>query len=251
MKQFIALAAVTVLTACGGGGGDAPAGTSVPPSTAAATSAEGFWNGTATDGTKISLGILETGETWGLSATARGTLLGVIYGNVTASGTSLAGTGSSFDFTTRTGSTSTFIGSFTPKSSITFTPSGQNPFNASYDAAYDQPALLANLAGTYTGFSITVTTPAQSVPVTISSTGNISASYNSGSLNCSTSGTAIPRASGKNIFNIQLTFSGNYCALGNGATASGIAYYDTVSRQLIAMALNPAKTDGFIYVGSR
>jgi hypothetical protein len=112
MKQFIALAAVTVLTACGGGGGDAPAGTSVPPSTAVATSAEGFWNGTATDGTKISLGILETGETWGLSATARGTLLGVIYGNVTASGTSLAGTGSSFDFTTRTGSTSTFIGSF-------------------------------------------------------------------------------------------------------------------------------------------
>lgn len=60
-----------------------------------------------------------------------------------------------------------------------------------------------------------------------------------------------PRASGKNIYNLQLTFTGNYCALGNGTTVNGVATYDSVSRQLVAMGLNNAKSDGLIYIGTR
>lgn len=75
----------------------------------------------------------------------------------------------------------------------------------------------------------------------LSSTGN----------GCSAAGTAVPRPSGKNIFNITITFTGTNCALGNGAVTTGVAYYDAVNRQVLVMALNSAKTDGFIYVGTK
>ena len=49
----------------------------------------------------------------------------------------------------------------------------------------------------------------------------------------------------------DITFTGGACALGNGTVTKGIGYFDTGTRQLLAMALNPAKSDGFIYVGRR
>jgi len=81
----------------------------------------------------------------------------------------------------------------------------------------------------------------------ISSNGSIS----TGNSSCSASGTATPRASGKNIFDIKMTFSGNFCALGNGTVTNGMAFYDTSTRQMVVLALNASKTDGFIYAGTR
>ena len=103
----------------------------------------------------------------------------------------------------------------------------------------------SSLAGTYSGYGLTGRTSAQYVATTISSTGKLTA----GDANCALNGTATPRASGKNIFNLNATFTGSYCALGNGATVNGIVYYDTASRSLVAMGLNGSKTDGFIYSG--
>ena len=58
-------------------------------------------------------------------------------------------------------------------------------------------------------------------------------------------------SSGKNIFDVALTFTGSTCGLGNGASTKGIAYYDATTRRVIAMAMNTAKSDGFIYVGQK
>lgn len=120
-----------------------------------------------------------------------------------------------------------------------------------YDPSYEQPASVASVAGTYTGWAVTGSIDPQATTVVVDVNGNISSSFVSGSLTCTTSGTATPRASGKNIFNLQLTFTGNYCALGNGTVVNGVATYDSVNRQLIAMGLNSAKSDGLIYVGTR
>ena len=246
MKRLIALAATAVLTACGGGGGSDAVVTPVP----AAASAEGFWNGTITGGYGASVAILENGETWGIY-TSGNSLVGAVYGQTSSNNPALTGSGSSFNFLTRQSGSGTYTGSFVPKSSINFTTNDGAKFTGSYGTTYEQPALLSDLAGTYTGFGVTGTTSAQSTPITISTGGAISGSVVSGNLSCSASGTATPRASGKNIFDVQLTFSGNFCALGNGATTAGVAYYDAVNREIGVMTLNSAKTDGLVYIGKR
>lgn len=245
MKRLIALAATAVLTACGGGGSDAVV-TPVP----AAASAEGFWNGTITGGYGASVAILENGETWGIY-TSGNSLVGAVHAQTTSNNLVLTGSGSSFNFLSRQSGSGTYSGSFVPKNSINFTTNDGTKFTGSYGTTYEQPASLADLAGTYSGFSVTATTGAQSIPVTISAGGTISGSVVSGNLSCSASGTATPRASGKNIFNVQLSFSGNFCALGNGATTAGVAYYDAVNREIGVMTLNSAKTDGLVYIGKR
>jgi hypothetical protein len=244
MKRLTALAAAAVLTACGGGGSD---GTSTTTPTPVAVTAEGFWSGTASTGPQVQLAILENGETWGFY-TSKGSLLGAIYGNTNSSGTSVSGSG--FDFYNSTVQPGTYTGSFSPKSTLNLaltSGTSSSTFAGKYSAAYDQPALLANLAGTYSGYGISGKTAASFIPVTISSTGNITA----GNSSCSVSGAATPRASGKNIFNIRVTVAGNFCALSNGSVINGIAYYDTNSREVVIMALNSSKTDGFIYAGVR
>ena len=178
-------------------------------------------------------------------------LTGSLYGNVSTSGSTLSGTGKSFSFVSGTAESGTLSCSVSSKASLSFKTSVGTTFTGTYSTAYDQPALLSNLAGNYSGFAVGGATPARAATVVIDVNGNISNSYVSGSLICNTSGKATPRASGKNIFNIELSFSGNFCALGNGATTSGVGYFDTTNRQLLAITLNSAKTDGLVFVGKR
>lgn len=246
MKRLTALAAALVLSACGGGGGDEA--TTAPTTTTA--SAEGFWVGTTAKGTTVNLAILENGETWGLYGNPS-SLTGAVYGITSTNGTSLSGSGYGFDFVTRTSGSGTYTGNVTTKGSISMNVSDGTMLTGTYDASYEQPASVASVAGTYTGWAVTGSIAPQATTVVIDVNGNISSNFVSGNLSCATSGTATPRASGKNIFNLQLTFTGNYCALGNGTVVTGVATYDSVNRQLIAMSLNSAKSDGLIYVGTR
>ena len=244
MKRLIALAAAAVLTACGGGGSDDTSTKTPAPS---ALTAEGFWIGTASTGPQVQLAILENGETWGFYTSQR-SLLGALYGNTTSSGTSVSGSG--LDFYGGTAKAGSYSGSFSAKNSINLalgSGTSTSTFAGKYSAAYDQPASLANLAGTYAGYGLTGQTSAQAISLTINSNGSIFA----GNTRCSASGTATPRASGKNIFDIKMTFAGNFCALGNGAVTNGIAYYDISTKQVSVLALNAPKTDGFIYAGAR
>lgn len=243
-KSLSMIGLAVVLTACGGGGGgdDAPA---APP--APVTTAEGFWNGTASTGTTVRVAILENGETWGVYSVGS-SIVGALYGQTTSGTGTLSGSGSDFNIPTRTVTQGSYTGTFTPKSRINIRSSNGATFSAEYRTDYDAAPSLAALAGTFSGTGVSGGSPVQNAPVTISSNGTISVPS---SLGCSASGTAVPRPSGKNIFNVSVTFSGSNCALGNGARTTGIAYYDAPTRQLLVMALNSGKTDGFIYVGTK
>jgi len=241
MKRLTALAAVLVLSACGGGGGD---------DATTSASVEGFWNGTTSTGTAVSLAVLENGETWGLYASS-GYLAGALNGNTTTSGSGVSISGTEFNFLTQTSNSGSYSGNVTAKETISISAPDGTKFTGTYDPSYDQPATLASVAGTYAGYAVTAEVAAQPSTVVIDVNGNVSSSYVSGTLSCATTGTATPRASGKNVFNIQLTFTGNYCALGSGTVVNGVATYDSVSRQLIAISLNGSKSDGLVFVGSR
>jgi len=213
-------------------------------------SAEGFWVGSTANGHTVNLAILENGETWGLYGSGN-TVAGAVYGVTTTSGTTLSGSGIGFNFVTRTVESGTFSGSVTTKGAINLNVSDGTRFSGNYDASYDQSTSLASLAGTYYGWGVTGTISPQTTQVTVSANGNIYSSFVSGNYYCVTSGNATPRASGKNVFNVQVSFSGNYCALGNGTVVTGVATYTAANRQLIMMGMNSAKSDGLIYIGTR
>lgn len=237
--QWAALAvSATVLTACGGGDDSSTA-----PTTTLAVA--GFWSATTTAGSEVTLAILENGETWGVTDDGY-TITGVLYGNTTANGSSVSGTGKNFNLLSRTVTPGTFSGTFTPKSTLSVTTGDGAVISASYEAEYDQPALLSNIAGSYSGEGLSGFSTIQSVAVTIAADGSLSTPVDP---NCTASGTVSPRPSGKNVFNVSVTFNGTNCALGNGTTTTGVAYYDTVDQSMLVLALNPAKTDGFIYAG--
>lgn len=233
--QWASLAlSAAVLTACGGGDDAAPT-----------VAAEGFWSATTNAGTGVTLAILENGETWGVTEDGY-SITGVLYGNATSNGNSISGTGKSFNLLSHTVTPGTFSGTFTPKGALSVTTSDGAVISARYEAEYDQPALLSNIAGTYAGEGVSGLSTVQSVPVTIAADGSLSTPVDP---ECTASGAVTPRRSGKNVFNVSVTFSGTNCALGNGTTTTGVAYYDTVDQSLLVLALNAAKTDGFIYAG--
>lgn len=239
MKKFAALALASILAACGGGGSE---GTSTPAATA-----EGFWEGSASTGVSVAVAVLENGETWGFY-TSSGSIVGALYGNTSSSGTTLSGSGIDFNIPSRTVTAGTYSGTFAAKSSINVTTSTGVTFSGTYNPVYDQPASLAALAGSFSGQGVSGTSPVQTVSVTISSSGAISVPA---SLGCAATGTAAPRPSGKNIFDVTVTFMGSTCALGDGASATGVAYYDATTRRVLVMGMNAAKSDGFIYVGQK
>lgn len=238
IKVVSTLSALVLLTACGGGGD----GSSTP-----STSAEGFWNGTTSTGYSGSIVILENGETWGYYSSGS-YLYGALYGNTTTSGNTLSGSGADFNLPSRTVTSGSYNGTFTQNSSISLRTSQGATFTGTYGTTYLQPASLTALAGVYRGQALTGTTAPQTVSVTITSTGQVTVPS---SLGCSAAGTASPRPTGKNIFNLTVTFTGTNCALGNGGTASGILYYDSSTKQILAMAMNSAKSDGFIALGAK
>ena len=244
MKRLTSLTAAIILSACGGGGGDGPAVNAV------SQSAEGFWVGTTANGTAVNLAILENGETWGLYGTSTG-VVGALYGNSSVSGSTLSGSGTGFNFVTHLAGNGTYTGSVTSKANISISVSDGTQFTGTYDAGYDQPASITSFAGTYPGLAVTGAIAPQASTVVIDANGNVSSSFVSGSLICTTTGTATPRPSGKNVVNLQLTFTGNSCALGNGTTVTGVATYNPTSRQVIAMGLNAGKTDGLIFIGTK
>lgn len=246
LAGYSALVAATLLTACGGGGSDdssIPAPPPAPPP--AATSVEGFWTGKSAAGFDVALAVLENGDTWGVY-TSNGAIYGALQGNTTSSGGALTGSGREFDLSSNTVTSGAYSGTYTAKTRIDVQFSDGTSFAGTYSTAYDQPASLSALAGTYTGLGVSTGAPVQSMAVTISASGAISAPP---SLGCSVSGSAMPRASGKNIFDLRITFSGANCALGDGATASGVAYYE--GGTLLAMGLLPSQTAGFIFTGRK
>jgi hypothetical protein len=229
---------LTFLGACGGGD---------EISTTSAGTAEGFWSGSTSNGSSLALVVLENGETWGLYGGDR--YAGAFYGQSTGTGNTFTASGSDFNFNFWSVTNGTVKGKVVQKSTINATSSQNVSINLKYESSYEIPASLTAVAGSYAVTGISANGNLVKVPMTITAGGLVTIVGNY----CYASGNIAPRASGKNVYNIFMTFKGANCALGDGGTASGIFILDRSKNPNVAvsMALTPSKQDGFIAVGEK
>lgn len=235
-KSLLIIGLATMMAACGGGG-DGGGDDQI-------ASAEGFWTEVSPDGRAISVAILENGETWGVYSQSNA-IIGALYGQTTSSGNTLTGSGQDFNFTGGV-IPGSYSGTFVPKTSISITTTNAGSFSGVYNSEYDVAASLTELAGSFNGIGISGSDGILPFSADISLSGDVT-SPPSG---CSVTGTVVPRPSGKNVFNVSLTFNG-VCELGNGTVTTGIAYYDKITEQVLVTVLNSGKTEGFFFVGSK
>jgi hypothetical protein len=241
LKAFVLSITILILAACGGGGGGSSSSapvTNLDP--------QGFWGGTSSAGFDQAAVVLETGEIYNIFSTG-GVAYGIDYGTLAVSGNSFTGSIAEFYIPTNQVFNGSIAGSFTPQSAIsgvvTF-PAGTGTFSGTYSSAYDIAATASAITGNYAGNYYT----GSPVTMAISSTGVIIGT----STNCSFSGTAIPRPSGKNVYNVTLNFIGAQCEPGAGS-ASGIAVLNVVgsSTFIYTAGLNSGKTNGFFWIGRK
>lgn len=242
-----------LLAGCGGGGGG---GSPAPTPAPVVLGAEGVYEGTVSNGGIHNTLILENDQFFTLYGNAipgglgvagfiqgngksnNGTFLSTDMKDFFANGTVVSGSLSA-SYTAKT----TFNGSITEGSStLTFT--GTSPLkNSLY--VYDTAANLANIVGAWNLSDL----KGAATPLNIASSG----AFTGSSGGCTFSGTLKPRASGKNIFDLALTFGAAPCLL-VGQAANGIAIeypLSTGKRQLIIVGTNTTRSNGTALLGAR
>jgi len=263
-KLLVVALSTGFLAACGGGGGDSSPSS---PQAVSATpgQAQGVYSGTFTIvGNQASTGqlnmlILENDEYWGLYGTANASGGLTVYGLVQGQGVSNNGTFSSSNLkdysNTVTGSGSlnvtylsgiSFNGTAT-KGTLTATIAANT--NAANMASYNTPANLADIVGAWPGNAL----DGSAFNLTITSGGAISGS--SVGTTCTVSGTITPRASGKNVFNVNLTTpTSAACGSNSGRTANGVAASSVLSsgqRQLLIALVTADRASGTVLFATR
>jgi hypothetical protein len=219
------------------------------PSSCDDGTAEGLWHGTTNTGRALSGVAVDDGTYWFIYSLVGNSAVvaGVAQGNATSSNGSITSSnGLDFNFEGLGVLDFTLEGTYEKKRSLdgSITYSGSTvTFTSSYDTDYDLTPSLTDIAGTYTGSAYT-SGGLDSATVTFTDAGAIAGIGVSG---CTFSGSASPRANG-NIYNVSVTFDGLPCANGTD-TVTGVAYFDTPTKQLTSVGLNSGRTDGFIYVG--
>ncbi|MDO9166102.1 MAG: hypothetical protein Q7U13_08345 [Rhodoferax sp.] len=247
----IALSALT-LVACGGGGGETSTAAVATPS------AEGVYGGTLTGSTSsaFQMLVLENGDFWSMYGISTPTAFGVA-GFVQGSGTSNNGTFTSAnvkDFGFRPAAAGTASATYNATagtiSGTVSTTAGTVTFNGGPIAGslynYNTPASLATVSGSWSTTALT----GEGVALNIASNGAFTALSTIG---CNFAGTVTPRASGKNVFNVALTFGAAPCAL-PGQTASGIAVAYPLANgktQLLVTVTEGTRTYGTAAFGTR
>jgi len=254
LNLSFAVLASALMAACGGGGGDTTTTT-----TATGPTAEGVYGGTLTGDTTSSafeLLVLENGEFWSMYGTQIGNTLGVA-GFVQGSGTSnngsfTASNGKDFGYVPAVAVTvtasynataKTISGTTTAGTSSTAFSGGSIP-GSLYN--YDVAASLITIVGNWSTTSLT----GESIALTVASNGSYTAVGTSG---CHFSGTITPRASGKNVFNVAITFGAAPCALA-GQSGNGIALAYPITgglTQLLVAATDSSRTFGAAVFGTR
>lgn len=249
--------ALVALAGCGGGGG----GDATPPAGGqgnAASPAQGVYGGPLT-GARIGsfqLIVLDDATFWviyGFQLVGSFQAQGFVQGTGTFSTTSFTAT-SVRDYGVYPAAVGSASGTFdTAAKTIAGTtamPSGTVGFSggpiagSSYN--YATPALLSAVVGNWTiGLST-----GETASLSVSAAGAVAVQSSGG---CRSSGTVAPRASGKNVFDVALTFGGAPCLLpGVAVTGVAIAYPMANGRtQLLAAAHDGSRTAGFLAAGVR
>lgn len=217
--------------------------------------AEGAYSGTTSRGYDIGVLVLEDDTVWAYYSVGN-----LIYGFVHGAGASANNAFSvssirDYYFPTVTTYSGSASGSYVPRDSVqgTLQYAGQTPMTFSATAAavvgydYDQAATPSALAGTWSG---TVGPTGETASITIDASGALNAVISSG---CSFTGLAAPRTSGKNVYDVTVTFGPNPCLLAN-ATVAGIGIVTRPTSnvtQLLAAVVNPGRSVGLAFVGTR
>ena len=247
-----------LIAGCGGGGGDDGGSSSPPPMPPAPEpTAEGVYQGTLTGSiaSDFQALILENGEFWALYGVDAGSVYQV-YGFIQGKGTSNNGSFTASDVrdfgfvppvsgtltATYDSTAKTISGSLSAQGATVQFSGGPIP-NSLYD--YDTPALLSEITGNWQ----VVSTTGELISVNVAVDGAVTTSGSG----CTSTGTVTPRPSGKNVFDISLTFGPAPCALPN-ATARGIAVVyplSTGDTQLIAAVVDSSRQFGVAVFGIR
>jgi hypothetical protein len=216
---------------------------------------DGLYIGTISNGYIHNTFVLENGQYYvfyGISTTPALTVAGFIQGSGTMNNGSVASAdlkdffwdGSVFGGTLSASfSGSTFNGTLTKRNS-TVSLAGAHPKVAIYN--YDAAPKIPDIEGGWTLTSMAGDTTTMS----IHSNGTFSGKTGG----CTYTGTLAPRASGKNVFDVLLSFGGSPCSLsGQKISGAAISYLlaDGVTRQFILAAVNDARSIGTAVFGTR
>jgi|HigsolmetaAR202D_1030399.scaffolds.fasta_scaffold15306_2 hypothetical protein len=250
-KRILSGLAVALLVGCGGGDGD---NTEVGGGFLTPTQAtpEGVYGGTLSGSTSSDFQalILENGDFWALYGNDMGSIFyveGFVQGNGTWSGEGSYTSNNIRDFgffpapsgtlkATYNSNAKTITGTVTYPQAGTVQLSGGPIDDSLYD--YDVAAALTDVTGSWSAMN----SLGGSVSMSVNANGTLSVSEGA----CSGTGTITPRASGKNVFNVSVSFGGAPCLLPN-QTATGIAIVyplATGQTQLVAAITSAARTAG-------
>lgn len=251
-KSFLALATASclALVGCGGGGGGG--------TPALGPTAEGIYGGTLVGSTSsnFQMLVLENDEFWTMYGTQTSSVF-FVAGFLQGTGVSNSGSYSSsnvrdFGFNPALAGTASATYNATAKtiSGSVAASAGTVTFNGGPIAGslynYNTAALLSSVSGAWPLTSLT----GEGISLNVSSTGAFTAIS---SLGCSFSGTIVPRPSGKNVFNVSMSFGSSPCVLAE-QPASGIAIVyplATGRTQLIFAGTNTGRTIGTAAFGTR
>lgn len=220
--RLVAAAAAVVMSACGGGGGSDDDGQGL--------SAQGFW-----DGEDFSALITPSGEVWVVEDYGVDGLL-LSRGSISSSsGNSITGSMQSYfaDGTLNSSLSATVAPGSTMSGTVTPQGFPSSTFSATYNTAYDQPALLSNLTGTWA---------IEAGSVVFDTQGAFTAVQDG----CNTSGQVTADSSGKNFFRATVNY-GAGCGTAQGLTATGVVVTDG---QLMVVGLVGGGT-GAALIGER
>jgi hypothetical protein len=224
------------------------------PSTSPPAVVQGLYSGTLTGSTSTNFQLLalENGDVWSLYGTPSGAsfrVRGFIQGPTARNGSAVSSSSvKDFGFDRAlAGSlagtlTATTVGGTVTFSTGAVTFSGTAVPTGTYN--YNAAATNSQVAGTWTLSALDGTSATVSVGTNGSFTGN-----NAG---CAITGTILPRASGKNVFDVSVT-SGPAPCFAPGTTSTGIALTsvlaDGTTRQLIVAGVNAGRTAGNAFFG--
>lgn len=233
------------LAGCGGGN-SAPAVTPV---------IQGVYQGTSSNGKTLNALVLEDGSFWNIYGISSGSAISVqgvatgwssaSDGAFTISFKDFYAPGSSPVSGTGSGaySASNLIGTLT-ENGVTGSISLTAPLASNYN--YNTAADIASITGNWSGVLLDGTT----ATVNILAAGTVTGTSSQG---CSFTGTLSSRPSGKNVFNISLTFGAAPCAPPN-QTASGIALSypsGNGTHQLVGGLVTPSQTAAIAFFAAR
>lgn len=243
-------AAATLLYGCGGGGG----------SSAQDSIAEGVYEGRLSGGAapNFQMLVLDAGQYWVIYGTETSEAFyvqGFMQGNA-SSGKGSFSSANARDFGASPSVPATIKGTYddtamTIEGTVSYAPqpgsvrfSGGPIAGSLYD--YASPATLGAIAG---GWTLTALT-GESITLNVAPDGKLGAMS---SMMCSMTGNVVPRATGKNVYDVTLKFGPVPCALA-GQTVSGAAIAYSLAngkKQLLVAATDASRNYGTAAFGTR